>query len=67
MNINDIKNVRNRDDYEAALVDLVNDYHDRVGTPEDERPDVKAELQKAAGTLRAGSATPQPPGAAGAA
>ena len=53
MNINDIRNVRNRDDYEAALVDLVNDYHDREGTPEDERPD-KAALEKALRMPRTG-------------
>ena len=60
MNIKEIKKIRNPDDYEAALVDLVNDYHDREGTPADERPDVRAELRKAVETLRGGDAPPRP-------
>ena len=46
MNLNDIRNVRSRKDYDAALVELVNDFHDREGTPDDERPDVQAELER---------------------
>jgi hypothetical protein len=65
MNITDIKKIRDIDEYEAALVDLVNNYHDRVGTTDEERPDFKAELQKAAGTFHADSATLQPPGKSG--
>ena len=52
MNIRDIRKIRDAAEYETALVELVNDYHERVGTPDDERPDVKAELQKAARTLQ---------------
>ena len=46
MNLNDIRNVRSRKDYDAALVDLVNDFHEREGTPADKRPDVRAELER---------------------
>ena len=66
MNIGDIRKIRDTEGYEAALVELVNDYHDRVGTPDDERPDVKAELQKAARTLQTDLAAPSSSGIAGA-
>ena len=66
MNIRDIRKIREREEYETALVELVNDYHDRVGTPDDERPDVKAELQKAARTLQTDSVTPPSSGISGA-
>jgi len=59
MNLNDIRNVRSRADYDAALVDLVNDFHDREGTPDDERPNVRAELERVFGRPRTGEeATP---------
>ena len=46
MNIKDIKKFRSHEEYGAALIELVDDFHDREGTPENERPD-KAELEKA--------------------
>lgn len=59
MNIKDIKKIRSHEKYGAALIELVNDFHDREGTPEDERPD-KAELEKALGKSRTG-AEAEPP------
>jgi len=48
MTIQALKKIRNKDEYGDALVELVNDYHDRVGTPDDERPsDIKADLRAA--------------------
>ena len=61
MNIRDIRKIRETEEYETALVELVNDYYDRAGTPDDERADVKAELQKAARTLQKNPSPIPPP------